>query len=155
MALLLKFADDTKVIKRIQNYEDKQKLQSAIDNLHLWAEKWQMYFNVDKCKIIHIGRQNPRFSYTMNDMQIQASDSERDLGIIIDETAKSGLQCAKAAKKGNQVLGQLLRSIQCRDKDVIIQLFKVFVRPHLEYAVQAWSPYLAKDIEILERFKNG
>ena len=52
------------------------------------------------------------------------------------------------------MLGQLLRSFQCRSKDVLVQLFKVFVRPHLEYAVQAWSPYLAKDIEVLEKVQK-
>merc|ERR1712240_332823 len=57
-------------------------------------------------------------------------------------------------QKGNQVLGQLLRSFQCRDKDVLIQLYKVFVRPHLECAVQAWSPYMSKDIEILQKIQR-
>ena len=90
----------------------------------------------------------------MSGAQLQTTDSEKDLGIMIDETGKPGLQCAKAAKKGNQVLGQLLRSIQCRDKDTLIQLYKVFVRPHLEYAHCAWSPYLAKDIEVLEKVQK-
>ena len=72
----------------------------------------------------------------------------------MDSTGKPGLQCAKAAIKANQVLGQLLRSFQCRDPVVLTQLYKVFVRPHLEYAVQAWCPYAIKDIEILERVQK-
>ena len=51
-------------------------------------------------------------------------------------------------------MGQLLRSIQCRDKDTIVQLYKVFIRPHLEYAVQAWSPYTTKDIESMEKVQK-
>ena len=98
VALLLKFADDTKVIKRIQNYEDKQKLQSAIDNLHLWAEKWQMYFNVDKCKIIHIGRQNPRFSYTMNDKLICRYKHQTQRGILVLSLMKRLNQACSARK---------------------------------------------------------
>ena len=45
-ALLLKFADDTKVVKWIRCDTDKQELQSIVSNLHAWAERWQMYFNV-------------------------------------------------------------------------------------------------------------
>ena len=154
LALILKFADDTKVIKRINDQSDNLGLQNVIDNLVSWSTKWQLYFNVGKCKVVHLGRKNPKFQYSMNDTPIESIESERDLGIIIDQSAKPGLQCAKAAQKGNQVLGQLLRSFQCRDKDVLIQLYKVFVRPHLEYAVQAWSPYMSKDIEILEKVQR-
>ena len=153
-ALLLKFADDTKVIKRIRSNSDSQDLQSIIDNLHAWAEQWQMYFNVNKCKVVHLGRNNPKLQYFMNGIELQAVDSERDLGVILDHTGKPSLQCAKAAQKGNQVLGQLLRSFQCRDKEVLTQLYKVFVRPHLEYAIQAWCPYTVKDIEVLEKVQK-
>ena len=90
----------------------------------------------------------------MNGSEIQAASSEKDLGVMLDNTAKPSLQCAKAAQKGNQVLGQLLRSFQCREKEVLTQLYKVFVRPHLEYAIQVWCPYLVKDIDILEKVQK-
>ena len=35
-------------------------------NLTNWANKWQMKFNVDKCKILHIGRNNDHVQYSMN-----------------------------------------------------------------------------------------
>ena len=37
---------------------------------------------------------------------------------------------------------------------MLTQLYKVFVRPHLEYAVQAWCPYTAKDIDVLEKVQK-
>ena len=36
----------------------------------------------------------------------------------------------------------------------MLQIYKVFVRPHLEYAVTAWSPWLRKDIDILEKIQH-
>ena len=83
-----------------------------------------------------------------------AVENEKDLGVVIACSAKPSLQCSKAAQKGNQVLGQLLRSFHCRDKAVLTQLYKVFVRPHLEYAIQVWCPYSVKDIELLERVQK-
>ena len=99
-------------------------------------------------------RNNPKFQYLMDGALIKAAESERDLGVVMDCSAKPSLQCAKAAMKANQVLGQLLRTFQCRNKDVLTQLYKVFVRPHLEYAVQAWSPYTMKDIDLLEKVQR-
>ena len=153
-ALVLKFADDTKILKRICSPTDSSQLQSIISNLCDWARNWQMRFNVDKCKILHLGPKNPHLNYWMDGTLIQSVTQEKDLGVIISNNAKPGEQCAKAVKKANQVLGQLLRSFQCRDKHTLVQLYKVFVRPHLEYAVQAWCPYTAKDIELIEKVQK-
>jgi ribonuclease P/MRP protein subunit RPP40 len=42
------------------------------------------------------------------------------------------------------------RTFTVRDKNVILQLYKSLVRPHLEYSVQAWRPHFRKDIDLLE-----
>ena len=48
------------------------------------------------------------------------------------------------------MLGQLCRGVGYRDKEVFIGLYTTYVRPHLEYAIQAWSPWTAGDKEVLE-----
>ncbi|CAJ0948846.1 unnamed protein product [Ranitomeya imitator] len=37
-----------------------------LDKLETWAERWQMRFNNDKCKVIHMGRRNQYHHYTLN-----------------------------------------------------------------------------------------
>ena len=46
------------------------------------------------------------------------------------------------------------RSVLYRDKVVWVKLYKTFVRPHLECSVQAWSPWLKKDISVLEKVQQ-
>ena len=53
-------------------------------------------------------------------------------------------------KKANLILGQLLCAFTYRDKLHFIHLYKVYVRCHLEYAVQSWSPYLQQDKNLIE-----
>ena len=59
-----------------------------------------------------------------------------------------------AASKGNQVLGMIRRNITYKEKSLIVPLFKAIVRPHLEYCIQAWSPYLRKDIDMLDKIQR-
>ena len=154
IALLLKFADDTKVIKRISTVADNLALQDVINNLMAWARKWQMSFNVGKCKILHLGNNNPQFVYNMEGVTLNVTSNQKDLGVFVDQSAKPSLQVSKAAQKANQVLGRLLRSFKCREKTTMVQLYKTFVRPHLEYAIQAWCPYTIKDIDTLEKVQK-
>ena len=49
------------------------------------------------------------------------------------------------------MLAQILRAFHYRDRHVYISLYKQYVRPHLEFAVAAWSPWTKADIECLEK----
>ena len=40
------------------------------------------------------------------------------------------------------------------DMQSFLIIYKGFVRPHLEYAIQAWSPHLRRDIDCLERVQR-
>ena len=66
-------------------------------------------------------------------------------------------QCRIAASKCNQVLGMIRRNIfvTYKEKSLIVPLYKAIVsKPHLEYCIQAWSPYLRKDIDMLEKIQR-
>ena len=58
-------------------------------------------------------------------------------------------QCRIAASKDNHILGMIRRNITYKEKGLIVPLY--IARPHLEYCIQAWRPYLRKDIDMLEK----
>ena len=152
---LSKFADDTKLFRCVRSEADKDALQSDINALLQWSEDWQMAFNADKCKVMHFGRANSGFTYTMGGFApggtvLENSHEEKDLGVLIHDSLKPSSQCAKAVKKANQVLGQMARAFTYRDKFTWVRLYKQYVRPHLEYAVQSWCPWTEADIDALE-----
>ena len=154
-SIISKFADDTKVGRIVEREEDRVALQEDIDSLLAWAEKWQMAFNKDKCKVLHVGRSNPRFSYTMGGFApagqvLVTTKEEKDVGVLVNETLKPSSQCSRAAQTGNRILGQMARAFSYRDKYTWLRLYKQYVRPHLENCVQAWSPWNQADKELLE-----
>ena len=92
-ALLKKFADDTKLAKVITNVADAQQMQENLDRIGEWAHRWQMSFNVKKCKVMHFGRQNIRYGYTMNGSEIEKVREEKDLGVWMEDDMRSSKQC--------------------------------------------------------------
>jgi len=95
-----------------------------------------------------------QFQYKLNDLKIVEVQNERDLGIEVTSDVKPSLQCTKAASKAMQVLGIIKRNFGMNDKEDFRLLFNGFVRTHLEYCVQVWSPYLKKDIDCLEKVQR-
>ena len=67
---------------------------------------------------------------------------------------KVGNQCIEAANKANRALGIVNRTFKYHNPRSFTNLYKSYVRPHLEFAVQSWAPYLKKDIRILEKVQR-
>jgi len=152
--IIKKFADDTKLGHTVMNEDDQKVLQDCLNNLFEWAETWGMSFNIDKCKVLHLGRENKRFSYTMNNKKLITPGFERDIGVMITEDLKPSKQCKKAAKAANFVLRQITRAFHFRDRNIFLRLYKQYVRCHLEFSTPAWSPWLEKDKETLEKVQK-
>ena len=151
---LAKFADDTKICKNVRNVEDAVTLQKDLNSLHEWATDWQMNFNTDKCAVMHVGYNNRCNQYKLGNAELKSIVKEKDLGIIIDNTLKFSEQCSTAVKCANRTLGLIKRTIKSRSKDIIVKLYKAFVRPKLEYCIQAWRPFLRKDMDSKERVQR-
>ena len=100
-----KFADDTKIASKVTAILDEEALQSYLDRLARWANQWQMKFNVDKCKVLHIGKNNNRVRYVMNGQQLSAVSKEKDLGITISSDLKPGQHCSEVVKTANKLVG--------------------------------------------------
>ena len=154
MSVILKFADDTKIGNKVATLTDTRNLQTCLNQLVKWAETWCMSFNTDKCKVLHVGRNNAKTSYSMYGTALAETEQERDIGVIISNTMKPSAQCSEAARRATNILTQISRSFLYRDKETFIQLYKQFVRCHLEFAIPAWSPWSAADIDVLEKVQK-
>jgi len=142
---IVKFADDTKVFGVSATDEDVARLQDDLTKMFQWSLDWQMLFNVGKCKVIHMGFNNEDHAYFMNGVQLEVVTEEKNLGVTIHKSLKVATNVANAVKKANRVLGILSRTLLFMEKSILLPLYMTLVRPHLEYAVQAWAPHLIKD----------
>ena len=108
-----------------------------------------MSCNLDKCSVMHIGHNNMQSNSNMSNQQLLTTDQQWDLGIIITKDLKwqKQKQTEKSCKTANRVLGFISCNFRYKYKELILPLYKSRVRPHLEHAVQFWSPNLRRDID--------
>jgi ABC-type transporter MlaC component len=118
-----------------------------------------------KCKVMHLGRGNSKSDYEMAGSVLDKTREEKDLGVIVSDTLKTTAQAAltalsvlgqitRAFQYHDKQKGQITRAFHYHDKQTFEQLYKQYVRPHLDFAVQAWSPWLQADIKVLERVQQ-
>jgi hypothetical protein len=65
-----------------------------------------MLFNEGKCHILHLGVRNAKYKYTMRGDKLEAVEYENDVGLMVHQSLKPSMQCARA----NAILGQLSRA---------------------------------------------
>ena len=153
-SMLSKFADDTKLIRPIRNQSDVSELQNDLTRLSKWSKDWLMNFNATKCKVVHFGPQGVEYSYFLGDSKLKFCNEEKDLGVMMCHSLKSAGHIDKQVATANKMLGYIRRTITNHSKQVILPLYTTLVRPHLEFCVQAWSPYLCKDEFKLEKVQK-
>jgi len=103
---------------------------------------------------MHLGRANSKFEYNIGDHTLEVTTEEKDLGVIISSNLKPAQQCQQAYAKASRALGLIYRSISFKTPDVLLQLYKSLVRPHLEYCISAWAPHYVKDKVLLEHVQH-
>jgi hypothetical protein len=148
------FADDTKLFQLVSDDESRRLLQEDLNKLTQWAAEWQLQFNSSKCKILHIGRNNIREKYTMDEngepRVLETTELEKDLGVQIDPELKFSRHTEIQVNKANRILGMIRRTFEFINAETMKKLYTALVRPHLELCNSVCNPMLQKDINLLE-----
>ena len=157
-ALLNMFADDAKLFKELMSIKDHHVIQHTLYALCTWSSDWLLGFNIDKCKVLHLGTNNPQYQYHMihdNTLKIlDKTECEKDLGIHVDSQLKFDNHIQTQVKKARSTAGMINCNISYKVPKVMVPLFKSNVRSLVEYGNSVWAPYLKKHIISIENIQR-
>ena len=146
------FADDTNVFcNPLWQYAD---LQGDLETIKRWTQTWKMPLNDSKCTVLHIGHNNPKHNYFLQQTPVTAVTNQKDLGITITSDLKWEMHIIQMTKKANSLIYLIQKSFKNLSRDMVLKIYKLYIRPKLEYAQSVWNPYYAKDIELIERVQR-
>ena len=71
---------------------------------------------------------------------LRKSETQRDLGVLVQDSLKVNVQVQSAVRKANAMLVFMSRGLEYKSRDVLLRLYKALVRPQFEDGEQFWSP---------------
>ena len=171
------YADDTKIWRIIECYNDHIALQQDIDSLLSWGNTNRMVFHPNKCKILTISNKNTnrwltfsdnnkiidifqfpffdRFPYCLGETCLDYVKSEKDLGIYINGTLNWSEHCKVLATKANSMLGLIKRTCDCTNNSKQRKiLYLSLVLSQLNYNSVVWRPFDQKSLSKFEAIQK-
>jgi hypothetical protein len=161
------YADDTKIWRRIAGWNDHNILQRDIDALKSWADTNKMKFHPDKCKALSVLNRASEngswmtpfpfrtFFYTLNGVDIDFVESEKDLGVYVTSDLKWEVNVVALCTKASSRLGLMKRSLRfVKDRRQKRAFYLSLVRSLFEHCSIIWRPTTHTLLEKVERIQR-
>ena len=143
------FADDLKLLST-----DPEDLQLALNLVTVWTKQWNLLLNTAKSEHLTIRNKVPHDLYVGNEA-IPRVKHVRDLGVTISDTLKWNTHINKIRSKSNTLSHIILRTFTTSNTNLLVNLYKTYIRPVMEYNTCTWAPYLQCEIREAESVQRS
>ena len=151
------FADDSSLFAIVRNtQETHDKLVNDLSTISAWAHQWKMQFNPDISKqaieviFSHKNNKPDHPLLVFNGIPVAREKSTKHLGLILDERFSFRLHIKEALQKAKKGLGLLKYMSRHVTRDVLDTMYKMYIRPHLEYADVIYHGQNQESMDLLE-----
>ena len=161
---ILMYADDTKIWRQINCEYDHITLQKDIDSLFDWAIVNKMNFHPSKTKVLMVSKYKPplvdilpfiQYHYKMGNNILEYVNSQKDLGVVMNNTLNFTEQASALYCKANQKFGLLKRTCHfVKDMNKRRVLYISLVRSIFEHCPIVWRPSANTAINKLESIQK-
>ncbi len=88
-----------------------------------------------------------KHSYFINGAPLKEVETHKDLGVWTTANLLPSEHCKKAVQKATSTLHWIRRAFKVFPPELFGKIFSAFVRPHLDYGMPVWTPWLKKDVD--------
>ena len=131
------FADDTSIFSVVKEKDEAAaSLNQDLEKLNLWAWQWKMQFNCDKTEEVIFSVRRSKIEHpTLNlgSDDVKRTDEHKHLGLILDSQLNFKSHIRQAISKARRGIGMIKYLSKYVSRDVLDQIYKLYVRPRLDY----------------------
>ena len=135
------FADDTSLFSHVLNKDTLQdELKYDLQKVSYWGFHWKMKFNLDpnrQAQELTFSKKvenNNFLPLTFNKTELKTCQSEKHLGLILDERLNFTEYINSKTSKCYKLIGITKTSSIRFPRNALLRIYKSFVGPHLDYA---------------------
>lgn len=150
------YADDTKLYQAFSD-TDTNVMQEALNKVIVWSVDWQLPLSAAKTQILHIGNQNPRSIYYVDDVELEPVDEDsqlRDLGFMISSDLNFKHHAKKISDKARKMIYCIFKILSTKNANILINSYKTFIRPIVESGTTVFNSLRKMDSLLIEKVQN-
>ena len=139
------FADDTSLFMTVQDVNKAAlDLSRDLSISNLWTWQWKMKFNADKTEKVIFSCKKEKLIHPilkLGDEIISTKSEHKHLGLILDTKLNFKSHIREALVKARRGIGLLKHLSKYVSREVLNQIYKLYVRPHLDYGDIIYHKY--------------
>ena len=134
------FADDISLFTVVHDpIRAALDMNHDLDTIKRWAHNWRMFFNPDPNRqAVEVTFSTKRVPVDhsiifFNDTPVMKVTQHEHLGLILDAKLSFSGHIQATISKSRKGIGMLRLLSKCLPRRILIELYKLYVRPHLDY----------------------
>ena len=147
------YGDDIKLYSVTDTINNN--IQTDLDALSEWTSEMKMNFNLSKCKVMHMGANNPQKKYYMKyndgtEYQIKSVQVHRDLGLFIDNNLTFSEHVDTLTRRAMRIITCMQSRFSFMSTKTFCKYYEMYVRSKLEKFTSIWSSIAKSDKDKIE-----
>ena len=124
--------------------------QSSLTTVKQWSFEWQLQISVIKSDIIVIGSGIDVDLFLDDTEPLASVDAVKSLSITLNCSLTFSSHINYIVSRAKRSASLIFRCFNSRHVPSLVNAFKIYVRPMVEYGTPVWSPYMVQSITQLE-----